>query len=112
MSNTTDELDELILFMATLGWTYGKYDDQCFHVFDSAGNNTMTIETAKGIHSAITQAKKDLLEAIMEEMPDDEEIVEQRPGEVETFLHNQHTIGFNDCLTQVLAVIKEIEDEL
>jgi hypothetical protein len=48
------EEDSLVLFMATLGWTYGKYDDQCFHVFDSSGNNTMTIATARQLQALIT----------------------------------------------------------
>lgn len=46
---TIDTLDSLILFMATLGWHYGKYDDQCFHVFNNSGNNTMTIKQAQAI---------------------------------------------------------------
>lgn len=48
MTNTTpiNEEEKTILFMATLGWTYGKYDDQCFHIFDSSGNNTMTMKSA------------------------------------------------------------------
>ena len=49
---TKDEL--LIIFMAELGWAYEKYDDQCFHIFDSSGNNTMTRETASALKAYIT----------------------------------------------------------
>ena len=53
MSNTDDEL---ILFMATLGWIYGKYDDQCFHIFEESGSNTMTKTQAEAI-KAYTDTK-------------------------------------------------------
>lgn len=46
--------ESLILFMAELGWVYGKYDDQCFHVFDESGENTMTRGTATVLKAYIT----------------------------------------------------------
>lgn len=71
--NHVDDQDKLILFMAQLGWTYGKYDDQCFHVFDSSGNNTMTLKTAKELKKQLDQYYADfyrnkILEARIDEI--------------------------------------------
>ncbi len=62
-SQSLDEEDKLILFMATLGWTYGKYDDQCFHIFDSSGGNTMTRESAKYIYAHVAHLVESCLPA-------------------------------------------------
>ena len=54
MSNTPEDT-ELSNFMDSLGWIYGKYDDQMWHKFQSDKENTMSQESALGFMNLITQ---------------------------------------------------------
>jgi hypothetical protein len=64
---TIEEMEKLILFMAELGWGYGKYDDQCFHVFDT-GNNTVTVNQAQAINNYINNYINSRIEGFAEQI--------------------------------------------
>ena len=51
---TTPEDTELLNFMDSLDWVYGRYDDQMWHKFQSNKENTMSQESALEFMNLIT----------------------------------------------------------
>ena len=61
--------------------------------------------------NSVTFATQAIAQAILDALPDDKDIVPQKPGDMESFMHNQFSIGYNQAISDMQSAIKPMGEE-
>ena len=60
----------------------------------------------QAIEDLITEAKATERQAMLDALPNERDLVPQKPGDVESLAHNQFSIGFNQAISEIRSAIK------